>query len=219
MSSNSHPSGRHFLQIPGPSNIPDSVLRAMSQAIVDHRGPGFPSLTHEILDQLRPIFNTQSHIIIYPSSGTGAWEAALVNTLSPGDKILAFGEKLSSYIIYEISKNYDVKLRVDANGGWDVNQTLDMMDWLNEREVDYIEQPIKEGDESDLKYIFERRKMPIYLDESCRYAKQIPLWAKYVDGINLKLMKCGGITEGLKIINTARAHGLKTMIGLSLIHI
>ena len=56
--------------------------------------------------------------------------------------------------VYEISKNYDVKLRVDANGGWDVNQTLDMMDWLNEREVDYIEQPLKEGDESDLKNIF-----------------------------------------------------------------
>ena len=115
--------------------------------------------------------------------------------------------------VYKMSKNYNVKLRVDANGGWDVNQTLEMMNWLNEREVDYIEQPLKEGDESDLKYIFERRKMPIYLDESCRFAKQIPIWAKYVDGINLKLMKCGGITEGLKIINTARAHGLKTMIG------
>ena len=115
--------------------------------------------------------------------------------------------------VYKISKKYNVKLRVDANGGWDVNQTLEMMNWLNEREVDYIEQPLKEGDESDLKYIFDRRKMPIYLDESCRYAKQIPIWAKYVDGINLKLMKCGGITEGLKIINTARAHGLKTMIG------
>ena len=115
--------------------------------------------------------------------------------------------------VYKISKKYNVKLRVDANGGWDVNQTLEMMNWLNEREVDYIEQPLKEGDESDLKYIFDRRKMPIYLDESCRYAKQIPLWAKYVDGINLKLMKCGGITEGLKIINTARVHGLKTMIG------
>ena len=115
--------------------------------------------------------------------------------------------------VHKISKNYNVKLRVDANGGWDVNQTLEMMNWLNERDVDYIEQPLKEGDESDLKYIFDRRKMPIYLDESCRYAKQIPLWAKCVDGINLKLMKCGGITEGLKIINTARAHGLKTMIG------
>lgn len=115
--------------------------------------------------------------------------------------------------VYKISKKHNVKIRVDANGGWDVNQTLEMMNWLNEREVDYIEQPLKEGDESDLKYIFDRRKMPIYLDESCRYAKQIPLWAKYVDGINLKLMKCGGITEGLKIINTARVHGLKTMIG------
>ncbi len=115
--------------------------------------------------------------------------------------------------VYKISKKYNVKLRVDANGGWDVNQTLEMMNWLSNREVDYIEQPLKEGDESDLKYIFDRRKMPIFLDESCRYAKQIPLWAKYVDGINLKLMKCGGITEGLKIINTARAHGLKTMIG------
>ena len=115
--------------------------------------------------------------------------------------------------VYQISKNYNVKVRVDANGGWDVNQTLEMMNWLSKREVDYIEQPLKEGCESDLKYIFENRKMPIYLDESCRYAKQIPLWANYVDGINLKLMKCGGITEGLKIINTARAHGLKTMIG------
>ena len=115
--------------------------------------------------------------------------------------------------VYKISKKYNVKLRVDANGGWDVNQTLEMMNWLSKCEVDYIEQPLKEGEESDLKYIFDRRKMPIYLDESCRYAKQIPLWAKYVDGINLKLMKCGGITEGLKIINTARAHGLKTMIG------
>ena len=116
-------------------------------------------------------------------------------------------------VVYKISKNYNVKLRVDANGGWDVNQTIDMMDWLSKRQVDYIEQPLKEGNESDLKYIFEKRKLPIYLDESCRYANQIPTWAKYVDGINLKLMKCGGITEGLKVINTARAHGLKTMIG------
>ena len=82
--------GRHFLQIPGPSNVPDSVLRAMSQAVVDHRGPDFPELTFGILDQLKPVFNTAAPIIIFPSSGTGAWEAALVNVLSPGDKVLAF---------------------------------------------------------------------------------------------------------------------------------
>tara|TARA_B100000029_G_scaffold234740_3_gene231960 strand:- start:2228 stop:3403 length:1176 start_codon:yes stop_codon:yes gene_type:complete len=90
MSSSKHRAGRHFLQIPGPSNVPDSILRAMSQAVVDHRGPDFPDLTLGILDQLKPIFNTSSPIIIYPSSGTGAWEAALVNCLSPGDKVLAF---------------------------------------------------------------------------------------------------------------------------------
>ena len=85
-----HPAGRHFLQIPGPSNVPDSVLRAMADSVMDHRGPDFPAMTHEILFQLKPIFNTQDPIVIFPSSGTGAWEAALVNTLSPGDKILAF---------------------------------------------------------------------------------------------------------------------------------
>ena len=90
MSKVNHPAGRHFLQIPGPSNVPDSVLRAMADAVIDHRGPDFPELTHGILMQLKPIFNTQDPIVIFPSSGTGAWEAALVNALSPGDKILAF---------------------------------------------------------------------------------------------------------------------------------
>jgi alanine-glyoxylate transaminase / serine-glyoxylate transaminase / serine-pyruvate transaminase len=70
--------------------VPDSVLRAMSQAVVDHRGPDFPELTLGILDQLKPVFNTAAPIIIFPSSGTGAWEAALVNVLSPGDKVLTF---------------------------------------------------------------------------------------------------------------------------------
>ncbi len=90
MSKVNQPAGRHFLQIPGPSNVPDSVLRAMADSVMDHRGPDFPAMTHEILFQLKPIFNTQDPIVIFPSSGTGAWEAALVNTLSPGDKILAF---------------------------------------------------------------------------------------------------------------------------------
>ena len=90
MSKVNQPAGRHFLQIPGPSNVPDSVLRAMADSVMDHRGPDFPAMTYKILFQLKPIFNTQDPIVIFPSSGTGAWEAALVNTLSPGDKILAF---------------------------------------------------------------------------------------------------------------------------------
>ena len=86
----SHPSGRHFLQIPGPTNVPDRVLRAIDQPTIDHRGPEFGRLTLEILDGLKDIFQTADPVIIYPASGTGAWEAALVNTLSPGDRVLMF---------------------------------------------------------------------------------------------------------------------------------
>ena len=81
-------SGRHFLQIPGPTNVPDRVLRALSRPTIDHRGPEFASIAREVLDGLRQIFHTSGAVVIYPSSGTGVWEAALVNTLSPGDKIL-----------------------------------------------------------------------------------------------------------------------------------
>lgn len=85
---NRHPSGRHFLQIPGPTNVPDRVLRAIDQATIDHRGPEFGTLGRAVLSGMRDIFQTAGPVIIYPASGTGAWEAALVNTLSPGDKVL-----------------------------------------------------------------------------------------------------------------------------------
>lgn len=80
--------GRHFLQIPGPSPVPDRVLRAIGSPVIDHRGPEFARLGKEVLDGCRSIFKTSGPVIIYPSSGTGAWEAAIVNTLSPGDKVL-----------------------------------------------------------------------------------------------------------------------------------
>jgi len=83
-------SGRHFLQIPGPTNVPDRVLRAMSKPTIDHRGPEFARISLEILEGLKRVFQTTGPVVVYPSSGTGAWEAALVNTLSPGDKILMF---------------------------------------------------------------------------------------------------------------------------------
>jgi len=82
--------GRHLLQIPGPTNVPDRVLRAMAQATIDHRGPEFAKLGREVLDGSRAVFQTTGPVIIYPASGTGAWESALVNTLSPGDRVLAF---------------------------------------------------------------------------------------------------------------------------------
>ena len=84
----SYASGRHFLQIPGPTNIPDRILRAIDQPVIDHRGPEFAALGREVLAGIRTVFKTDQPVIIYPASGSGAWEAALVNTLSPGDKAL-----------------------------------------------------------------------------------------------------------------------------------
>src|SRR5204863_8690609 len=81
--------GRHFLQIPGPTNVPDRVLRAIDFPTIDHRGPEFATLGKSVLAGLKRVFkSTQGEVVIYPASGTGAWEAALVNTLSPGDRVL-----------------------------------------------------------------------------------------------------------------------------------
>lgn len=115
--------------------------------------------------------------------------------------------------VVECAANYDVKLRVDANGGWSVDAAIDMMKWLAEKGCEYVEQPLRAGQEAELPRIYRHRPLPIYVDESCRFSRDIPQWAHCVDGVNLKLMKCGGITEALRIIAVARAHGLKTMIG------
>ncbi len=85
-----HTAGRHFLQIPGPSNVPDRILRAIDRPTIDHRGPEFQQLGYDVLAGMQRIFKTKGAVVIYPASGTGAWEAALVNTLSAGDKILMY---------------------------------------------------------------------------------------------------------------------------------
>ena len=92
--------GRHFLQIPGPTNVPDRVLREIAQATIDHRGPEFADLGIEVLDRLRGVFRTRGPVVVFPSSGTGAAEAALANTLSPGDRILIFETGWFSHIAW-----------------------------------------------------------------------------------------------------------------------
>jgi alanine-glyoxylate transaminase/serine-glyoxylate transaminase/serine-pyruvate transaminase len=84
----SHHSGRHFLQIPGPTNVPDRVLRAIDHPTIDHRGPEFAALGKAVIAGMKQVFRTEADVVIFPSSGTGAWEAALANTLSPGDRVL-----------------------------------------------------------------------------------------------------------------------------------
>ena len=82
--------GRHFLQIPGPTNVPEEVLRAISLPTIDHRGPEFQALGRRLLEKIKPVFGTTNPVIMFPATGTGAWEASLVNTLSPGDRVLCF---------------------------------------------------------------------------------------------------------------------------------
>jgi alanine-glyoxylate transaminase/serine-glyoxylate transaminase/serine-pyruvate transaminase len=111
------PTGRHFLQIPGPTNTPDRVLRAMSAPTIDHRGPEFADLGAEVLAGLGPVFGTTQPVVIFPSSGTGAWEAALVNTLSPGDTVLGFETGHFATLWKDMAR--DLGLRVDfVPGDW-----------------------------------------------------------------------------------------------------
>lgn len=110
-------SGRHFLQIPGPTNVPDRVLRAMDRPTIDHRGPEFARIAHDVLSGIKQIFKTDEPVLIFPSSGTGAWEAALVNTLSPGDRVLMFESGHFATLWCEIARRFG--LAVDfLPGNW-----------------------------------------------------------------------------------------------------
>jgi muconate cycloisomerase len=106
-----------------------------------------------------------------------------------------------------------ISLRVDANGGWTVDSARIMIRWLAERGVEYVEQPLPLGQEEDLPALFRDSPLPLFADESCRMADDVPKLADRVHGINLKLMKAGGIREGLRVIHAARAHGLMVMMG------
>jgi alanine-glyoxylate transaminase / serine-glyoxylate transaminase / serine-pyruvate transaminase len=111
--------GRHFLQIPGPTNVPDQVLRAISAPVIDHRGPEFRELTLRLLEALGPVFGTSGPVVIYPASGTGAWEAALVNTLSPGDRVLSFETGHFSTLWRRMADSLGVETATDfVPGDW-----------------------------------------------------------------------------------------------------
>ncbi len=112
-----HRSGRHFLQIPGPTNVPDRVLRAMDHPTIDHRGPDFGRLGLEVLQGMKGVFKTESEVFILPSSGTGAWEAALVNTLSPGDKVLMYETGQFATLWHELAERLQLD-PVFIGGDW-----------------------------------------------------------------------------------------------------
>ena len=113
----STPAGRHFLQIPGPTNVPDRILRAIERPTIDHRGPEFGRLGERVLSGLREVFRTRGNVLIFPSSGTGAWEAALVNTLSPGDTVLMSETGHFSTLWSEMARRFGLTVEV-LEGDW-----------------------------------------------------------------------------------------------------
>ena len=115
-----HPTGRHFLQIPGPSPVPDRILRAMSYPTIDHRGPEFAALGLKVLADIQKIFKTTQPVIIYPASGTGAWEAALVNTLSAGDHVLMYETGHFAWLWQKLATRLGLKTEVISHPGAEI---------------------------------------------------------------------------------------------------
>jgi L-alanine-DL-glutamate epimerase-like enolase superfamily enzyme len=115
--------------------------------------------------------------------------------------------------IKQAAQAFGVSLRVDANGGWNLADAKTMCSWLSHHDIEYVEQPMSPLLDNAMPELFKNRSLPIFLDESCNLAEDILKIYKYTDGINIKLMKCGGITEALRMVAVARACKLKTMIG------
>ena len=141
MKLNQHPSGRHFLQIPGPSPVPDRILRAISLPTIDHRGPEFGALGLKLLAGLRQIFQTQHPVVIYPASGTGAWEAALVNTMSPGDALLMYETGHFATLWHKLAQRLGLAPELLGEAGSD--DTGLPISWRRGVQADLIEQRLR----------------------------------------------------------------------------
>lgn len=115
--------------------------------------------------------------------------------------------------VLEVTGHKKIKIRADANGGWDFVNALMMCDWLAERGCEYIEQPLSYECDKEMPLLYVKRKLPIFLDESVWDSKDVVKVSQYCDGVNIKLMKCGGILEGMRMIHVARALGLQVMLG------
>jgi alanine-glyoxylate transaminase/serine-glyoxylate transaminase/serine-pyruvate transaminase len=157
-------SGRHFLQVPGPSNVPDRILRAIARPTIDHRGPEFSRLALGLLEDLKPVFQTSGKVMIYPSSGTGAWEAAIVNTLSPGDKVLMF----------ETGQFATLWKQMALDLGLDVNFLAG--DWRHGADLDQVESILRDDRNHQIKAV-----MVVHNETSSAVTNSVPAMRKTMD--------------------------------------
>ena len=157
-------SGRHFLQIPGPTNVPDRILRAIDRPTIDHRSPQFARLASEIAEGLGPVFGTKGPVIVFPSSGTGAWEAAIVNTLEPGDEVLMFETGHFATLWKKMAERFG--LSVDFVPG----------DWRRGVDPDVVERKLREDRLGAVKAV-----MVVHNETSTGVASRIPLIRQAID--------------------------------------
>jgi alanine-glyoxylate transaminase/serine-glyoxylate transaminase/serine-pyruvate transaminase len=158
-------SGRHFLQVPGPSNVPDRILRAIARPTIDHRGPEFGKMSLELLEELKPVFKTTSgKVMIFPSSGTGAWEAAIVNTLSPGDKVLMFETGQFATLWKDMAVNLGLDVQFVAS------------DWRHAADPDGAEAILREDRERKIKAL-----MVVHNETSNSVTNSVPAMRKALD--------------------------------------
>jgi alanine-glyoxylate transaminase / serine-glyoxylate transaminase / serine-pyruvate transaminase len=158
------PAGRHFLQIPGPTNVPDRVLRAIDMPTIDHRGPEFQVLAKDVLEGMKRIFRTRHPVVIFPASGTGAWEAALVNTLSPGDKVLMSETGHFASLWFRMAKK--LGLEIDMIPG----------DWRHGADAAEIESRLKADKSHAIKAV-----CVVHNETSTGVTTRIPLVRKAID--------------------------------------
>lgn len=147
-----HPTGRHFLQIPGPSPVPDRILRAMSLPTIDHRGPEFGALGKKVLGDIGKIFKTQQPVVIYPASGTGAWEAALANVMSPGDEVLMYETGHFASLWIKMATRLGLKPEVLAYDGVD-KHLPNAPSWRRGVQADMIEARLRKDTERKIKAV------------------------------------------------------------------
>jgi alanine-glyoxylate transaminase/serine-glyoxylate transaminase/serine-pyruvate transaminase len=160
----SHAPGRHFLQIPGPTNCPLPVLAAIAKPTIDHRGPEFQRLGREVLAGIKTVFKTEQPVVIYPASGTGAWEAALVNTLSPGDKVLMYRTGWFATLWHKMA----AKLGIDAE--------IIESDWRGGVEADAVEARLRDDKANAIRAV-----CVVHNETSTGVASQIPAVRRAID--------------------------------------
>lgn len=170
-----HPTGHHFLQIPGPSPVPDRILRAISLPTIDHRGPEFGALGLKVTDGIKRIFKTQHPVIIYPSSGTGAWEAALVNLLSPGDHVLMYETGQFAALWAKLAKRLGLSTEILEWRGGD-SDLPEAPGWRHGVQADLIRERLEQDKEHRIKAV-----CVVHNETSTGVTSNIPAVRKAID--------------------------------------